>query len=290
MRKFKILLIILTIVLGGILFFWNDIIDFYSKFSLRLPQIEKEIFGLAQEAEKQISTPPPLKAKIEVPQAFLTQAGVIKWTNIQREKYGLPPLKESPELDASTAIKTEDMFQKQYFAHISSTGEGVEGLAKTVGYEFIAIGENLALGNFRDDETLVQAWMDSPGHRENILSSQYQEIGISVLKCSFEEKITWLAVQHFGLSSTACPQPEETIKMTIESNQKQIEELAEALERLQIEIKTIKPKRGEVYIQKIEKYNVLVDKYNNLVNETEKLVNQYNNQVKIFNECVSGVE
>jgi uncharacterized protein YkwD len=290
MRKFIILFLILLIFSGIFFFFQDDLLDFYQKIFSRLPEIEKGLTGLVKEVQRQISTPPPLRAEKEAAKAFLTKSGVIEWTNSQREKYGLPPLKESAELDASAAIKIEDMFQKQYFAHNSPTEEGVGDLAEHAGYEFIAIGENLALGNFENDEVLVQSWMDSPGHRENILSSKYQEIGVAVLKCNFEDKITWLAVQHFGLPFSACPQPDEATKTAIESNQKQIEELGVVLKELKAEIEAIKPKRGEFYIQKVEEYNTIVGQYNNLINKTEQLVNQYNNQVNLFNDCATGAE
>jgi len=288
--KKSILFLISLIILGGVLFFWNDILDFYSKLSLRLPQIEKEITNLIQEAGKQISTPPPLRAKKEVPEAFLTRAGVIEFTNIQREKYGLPPLKENLKLNASAEEKVKDMFENQYFSHFSPSGVGVEDLVKSAGYEFIAIGENLALGNFENDEVLVQGWMDSPGHRENILNDRYQEIGVAVLKGLFEGKSTWLAVQHFGLPLSACPQPNETLKTKITVNQNQIKELEKTLEILRVEIQTMRPKRGSAYIEKIEQYNNLVNQYNALIDETESLINQYNNQIKIFNDCATGVE
>jgi len=290
MRKFKILFLVFVIILGTVLFFRNDILDIYSKLFLKLPKIEKEIGSLIKEAEKEISLPPPLRAVEEVPEAFLTQAGVIQWTNLQREKYGLPPLKENTKLNVSAQLKIQDMFEKQYFSHYSPTGEGVGDLVEITGYEFIAIGENLALGNFQNDEVLVQGWMESPGHRANILNDRYQEIGVSVQKGLFEGKSTWLAVQHFGLPLTACPQPDEIIETKIEAKQTQIKELQKTLNTLQIEIRTMRPKRGTAYIQKIEEYNTLVSGYNALVDETKTLINQYNNQVKSFNQCVAGVE
>lgn len=289
MKKF-VPLIVLILIFVFILFFWDNILGFYLRLSLRLPQIEKEITGLIQETEKQISTPPPLRAKKETPKAFLTRDGVIRWTNIQREKYGLPPLKENLKLDTSAEKKVEDMFENQYFSHIAPSGIGVENLVKSVGYQFIAIGENLALGNFQSDEMLVEGWMESPGHRQNILNARYEEIGVAVKKGIFEGKPTWLAVQHFGLPLSACPQPDETLKTKIEENQNQIKELKNNLDLIKIEIETLKPKHSPVYFEKILQYNNLVDQYNALINETEDLINQYNNQVKIFNDCAAGIE
>jgi len=286
--KKLILFLILIIIFGGI-FFWSEILDFYLKLTLRLPQqLIEERVALIQEVEKQIATPPPLRAIEEAPEPFLTQAGVIKWTNLQREKYGLSSLKESPELNASAAIKAQDMLAKQYVSHLSPLGEGVADLVKRVGYQFIALGENLALGNFQDDEILVQGWMDSPGHRQNILSLQYQEIGAAVLRGEFEGKITWLAIQHFGLPLAACPQPLEAISAKIETNQAQLKELEITLRELQLEIRRLRPKWGPIYNQKVEQYNDLVSQYNELLARTEDLINQYNNQVILFNECVAG--
>ena len=288
MNKIKILIFFL-IILGGIFFFRDSLLDFYSKLSLKLPQIEEGITNfLKQQVEKQVLTPPPLRAPKEDPQSFLTRAGVIEWTNIQREKYGLPPLKENLKLDSSAELKIKDMFKNQYFSHDSPSGEGVGDLVAEVGYEFIAIGENLALGNFKNDEVLVQEWMQSIGHRENILNTKYQEIGVAVAKGIFEGESTWLAVQHFGLPLSACPQPEETVETKIKENQTQIEELQETLKLLEIEIRTAKPKRGAIFNQKVEQYNALVSQYNILIQETEILINQYNNQVRLFNECATS--
>jgi len=288
MKKFKAIVAISIIVLGLSFIFRNEVLDFYSKLTLRLPEIEKEITGfIKEEVEKEISIPPPLRAEKEYPEAFLTKEGVITLTNLQREKYGLPPLEENLQLNAGAAIKVTDMFENQYFAHTSPLGEGVGDLAKQVNYEFILIGENLALGNFQNDEVLVQAWMDSTGHRENILNSRYQEIGIAVQKGIFEGESTWLAVQHFGLPLSACPQLDETLKAEIWANENEISQLQKTLRSLQIEIKTMRPKRGIIYNQKIEQYNTFVSEYNALVKETETLIDEYNSQIRLFNECVT---
>lgn len=270
-------------------FFWQDLLDIYSELTLKLPEIEEKIpVPLTKEIEKKVFTPPPLEIVREEPEAFLTQRGVIEWTNIARERYGLPPLRENTKLNLSAKLKAEDMFEKQYFSHYSPEGIGVEDLVKSVEYEFIAIGENLALGNFLNDEALVEGWMESPGHRENILSANFQEIGVAVIKNEFEERITWIAVQHFGLPLSACEQPDQNLLVQIEENQEKIEDLKDTLEILKFQIKTIRPKRGTFYFQKIKEYNNLVLKYNNLVEETEILVDEYNDQVSLFNKCITG--
>lgn len=291
MKKIQILILILAVVSLGIFLFRSSILDFYSGLSVNLPEIKKRTADfLTEKIEKQVLTPPPLRAKEEVPKSYLTRAGVIQWTNSQREKYGLPSLKENPRLDVSAELKVQDMFKKQYFAHISPSGEGISNLAGIVGYEFVAIGENLALGNFENDKTLVQAWMDSPGHRRNILNPNYQEIGVAVQKGEFEGRTTWLAVQHFGRPLSACPSPDKILKSQIDANQTKISELQTTLTKLESEIRTMRLRRGSTFNQKIEEYNALVLQYNTLADQTKALINTYNNQVKLFNQCVAGTE
>lgn len=285
MKKLKIL--ILIILLGSGFLLRNKILDIYSNFSLKLPEIERKIGNYLQpKFEKEVFLPPPLKAEKEYPGAILTKDGIIKWTNLQREKYGLPPLKENNLLNASAAIKIEDMFENQYFDHYSPNGKGVEDLAKMVNYEFIVIGENLALGNFKNDEALVLAWMESPGHRENILNKKFQEIGVAVKRGIFEGKEVWLAVQHFGMPISACPKPEEELKEKIEENRLKIEELLRELKILEEEIKAKRRRLTPNYQSEIEQYNRLVKEYNTLVSKTQNLIDEYNLKVKAFNECV----
>lgn len=291
MKSVKLSLIIFVIFLAGIFLFWNDLADFYFKIFVRLPQIEKGLTNFfIEKIEKQIATPEPLRAAKEASESFLTKAGVIELTNVQREKYGLPKLKENAKLNLSAELKVQDMFWQQYFAHNSPLGVTVGDLVNKVNYQFVAIGENLALGNFQNDEDLVKSWMDSPGHRANILNNRYQEIGVMVLKGTFEGKSTWLAVQHFGLPLSVCPSPDETIKITIEADQNKIDEIFKELEALQTEIRVMRPKRGSVYQEKINQYNQLVAEYNLLVEQTKLIINEYNRQVRLCNECLTGTQ
>jgi len=261
----KILLLI--VILAAAFFYFNPL--------SQLSKIEKGVSNVVEDAKKIISTPPPLRYSEERAGSALTAEGVIEYTNIQRAKRGLALLKENRILDSSAQIKAKDMFARQYFEHQSPTGEGVSDLADRVGYDFIVLGENLALGNFKDDQALVQAWMDSPGHRENILNNSYGEIGVSVIKGTFEGKTTWIAVQHFGLPQSACPQIDETLKARVELNEKRLRELEGELNSLKNRIKNV----GQ--------YNELVREYNNLVSQNKLLVDEYNRQVRTFNECLA---
>lgn len=282
----KIALVILLSILTLLILLNKDKIDsFYIKFFGGLPEIERLVENKLQDIKKEVNTPPPLRAKKESPSAFLTISGVINFTNIQRVQNGLSPLTENSLLNLSAAKKAQDMFEKQYFEHNSPEGLSVGDLAEGVGYEYIVIGENLALGNFLNDADLVQAWMDSPGHRANILNGRYKEIGVAVIKGAYEGKNTWMAVQHFGRPLSDCPSPDNSIKQSIENNENRINQLQTELETKKKEIDEAKSR--EEHNQKAEEYNKLIEQYNNLVAETKSLIEQYNNQVKNFNQCAT---
>ena len=178
------------------------------------------------------------------------------------------------------------MFAKQYFEHISPQGLDVSDLAEDAGYKFIEIGENLALGNFLNDETLVQAWMDSPGHRENILNSNYKEIGVAVLKGTYQGKTTWMAVQHFGRPLSDCPQIDTTLKQKIKSSKVLLNQMNTELDAKRKELEQAGRSDPE-YNQKVEQYNKLAGEYNKLAEETKQLLEDYNSQINNFNKCVS---
>ncbi len=241
---------------------------------------------LSEEAGKEISILPPLRIFEQASLASLSSEGVFQWTNIHRQEAQLSSLQRNVLLDEIAARKIQDMFSRQYFEHVSPSGENISDGAEHAGYEFIAIGENLALGNYASDQALVQAWMDSPGHRENILGARYQEIGIALKQGLFEGKTTWLAVQVFALPLSACDVPSETVKHQIDFEKIQIEALAFQLEQMAAELEEQRPKFGPWYNKKVAEYNAKVEEYNSLVADVRIKINTYNMQVQEFNECV----
>ncbi len=290
-------IVVIALAALGIFFFREPILNYISfleeksslgEFVSELPKVrQSDLDTLVKRSENEIQAPPPLRAKVEAPQTFLTPAGVIEWTNIQRqENGGLSALAENSELNAAAMAKLKDMFQGQYFEHVSPSGVGPAEVAKDAGYEFIAAGENLALGNFQNDKVLVQAWMDSPGHRANILGERFTEIGVAVGKGTFESRSTWLAVQEFGLPLSACPAPSSILKSQIESYETQAKILSQSIDVKRVEIESTHPKRGPEYRMKIDEYNVLVNEYNTLVDQTKSLISRYNQEVNSFNVCL----
>jgi uncharacterized protein YkwD len=244
-------------------------------------KIEKEIVPPIPEVKREVIAPKPLvKVEKEKIEGFLTKEGIIEETNIQREKHGLLPLKENEILNSTAKMKLEDIIEKQYFSHYSPEGEGIGDLMGKTNYEYIVVGENLAMGNFENDKEVVEGWMQSPGHRENILNPRYQEIGVAVKEGIFQGKKVWIAVQHFGKPLSACKKPSEEMKSQIEKNIAQLKEMEEKLKSLKEEAEKTKDP------QKIQEYNLLVSDYNSLLKETLSMIEEYNFDVKKFNECI----
>jgi len=117
--------------------------------------------------------------------------------NKERMDAGLKPLKINDKLNQAAQQKAQDMINNDYFAHTSPSGTTPWYWFDRVGYKYVAAGENLAK-DFTDSKYLHQAWMKSLSHRNNILNSKYQEIGIAVIEGKINGKDTVLAVQLFG--------------------------------------------------------------------------------------------
>src|SRR3989344_6248437 len=104
---------------------------------------------------------------------------IVSQTNVAREANNIPPLKASTKLDIAAQEKLNDMLQDGYFAHISPDGTTPWFWIKNAAYQYIYAGENLAIG-FSDAKETVEAWMNSPSHKANLLNNKYEEIGVAV--------------------------------------------------------------------------------------------------------------
>lgn len=142
--------------------------------------------------------PSPLRVSLDQPAGILSIAGLLSATNQHRIRNNLPTLSLNPALTQAANYKLDDMLELQYFNHVSPSGQDLAAIVDSFHYEYLAIGANLALGNFTDNVGLIQAWMDSPGHRANILNPAYTNIGLAVKPGMFEGKPAWLAVQIFA--------------------------------------------------------------------------------------------
>lgn len=121
--------------------------------------------------------------KINIPtneQASVEQE-VVKLVNAERAKAGLPALKEDWELSRVAKYKSQDMHDKNYFDHTSPTYGSPFAMMKKFGITYKAAGENIAKGQKSASE-VVNAWMNSEGHRANILNKSYTHIGVGFVK------------------------------------------------------------------------------------------------------------
>lgn len=106
---------------------------------------------------------------------------VIRLVNAERTKRGLQPLKANWELSRVARYKSQDMINKGYFGHTSPTYGSPFKMMESFGIRFSAAGENIAYGQ-RTPQEVMNGWMNSPGHRSNILSPSYTEIGVGAAK------------------------------------------------------------------------------------------------------------
>ncbi|MCK5871705.1 MAG: CAP domain-containing protein [Methylococcales bacterium] len=101
---------------------------------------------------------------------------LLRLVNIEREKVGLSALSLSAKLGDAAQRHAQDMATNNYFSHTGLNGSTVSDRTKATGYESGFVGENIAAGRATPSETMQQ-WMNSQGHRENILKAGYKAIG-----------------------------------------------------------------------------------------------------------------
>jgi len=148
--------------------------------------------------------------------AEVLPAVLVDLANDDRSENQLASLTINPKLVAAAKLKAKDMADNEYFAHTSPVDPSKTPWywINQVGYSFTAAGENLAI-DFSDSGAVNQAWMESPGHRANLLNSKFTEIGIAIESGSFEGHPTTYVVQLFGkprVVAAAAPTPVVTPK------------------------------------------------------------------------------
>ncbi len=125
-------------------------------------------------------------------------------TNQKRQENGLPTLQFNQVLAQAAQAKAADMMAKNYWAHTAPDGTTPWNFFKQANYKYVYAGENLAR-DFSDSSGVVNAWMNSATHRDNILSSRYRDIGIAVVHGNFQGQPTTLVVQMFGAEISSVP-------------------------------------------------------------------------------------
>ena len=127
----------------------------------------------------------------------ITETNIISLTNQSRTDNGELSLAQNSELDKAAQAKADDMLARGYFAHVTPDGRTPWSFITAAGYNYLIAGENLAV-NFTEAEDVETAWMNSPGHRANILNKDFKEIGIGISQGVYEGHDAIFVVQEFG--------------------------------------------------------------------------------------------
>lgn len=127
----------------------------------------------------------------------VTQERLLAATNEQRQSEGLRSLTLDKRLNIAATLKAQDMLNDQYWSHEAPDGTTPWQWFQAAGYDYGYAGENLARG-FHTAGGVVTAWMNSPEHRQNIMNSDYQDVGFAVLPGMLNGEHTSVVVAMYG--------------------------------------------------------------------------------------------
>lgn len=127
----------------------------------------------------------------------VTPSALMDLTNDRRSEQGISELDSNKTLQQAAQKKADHMAENQYFAHDSPSGLTTWSWFRKVDYTYRKAGENLAV-NFSDNSQVVDYWMDSSSHRQNILEQDFTEIGVATAEGRYEGDDTVFVVQMFG--------------------------------------------------------------------------------------------
>ena len=168
-HKAKVLHPSSLIVLAALVLVFQSVIDY-------LPKIRPSILGYASNISIQ---------------------EVVNLTNQKRSEAGLSALSLNQTLSGAAYTKGRDMIDKDYWAHVAPDGTQPWKFFSQFGYKYRYAGENLAR-DFSNANDAVNAWMNSPTHKDNILNPKYKEIGIGITEGDLAGSDTTIIVQFFG--------------------------------------------------------------------------------------------
>jgi len=243
-------------------------------------------------------------------QEVLNRESIIDLTNKARGLNGLPALSENSLLDTIAEARARDMFEKQYFAHVSPTGDQASDIAQKIGYQYKIIAENIASGGFLTNQKVIDGWMQSPGHRKNMLSSEVKELGAAITKGTMSGQETWISVQIFGLQSPPvsqerCVAPSQGLANEIQGKMAEISNLDDGLKRFKQELdseytsietdrRLLSGRSQEQYDLsiRIKAYNEKINWHNQRVADVkakalvlQSMIKEYNEMLKTYNSC-----
>jgi uncharacterized protein YkwD len=223
----------------------------------------------------------PILGNLKTDNLILDKSQIIYWTNINRNNNGeLNALIDDQILDKIAEKRVDDMFAKSYFEHVSPSGDDASKEADSLNYTYIIIGENIALGNFNSSKSLVDAWMNSPGHRANILNKNYTNIGFATKTGTYNSQKVSISAQIFSKPLSGCTGPSNAIKNQLDLYNQTASNL-----KVKIDSSNLLKKNSS----ELSQYNSFINSYNNLVSEIKDLSLKYNQQVNIYNNCIKTI-
>jgi len=184
--KKRIILILIFVILFSTSVFAQSTYTVKSGDSMWKIAVKHQV-GLSEiiAANPQIKNPaliyPGQKLTIPTVTTTAQENEVVRLVNVERSRAGLQPLKINWELSRVARYKSADMANKGYFSHTSPTYGTPFQMMENFGLRFTAAGENIAYGQ-RTPAEVMRDWMNSPGHRSNIMSGSYNEIGVGLFK------------------------------------------------------------------------------------------------------------
>lgn len=161
----------------------------------------KQVTGLSLSAVDDILYPERLHNR--EPGKKLSAPDIERLINIVRKTNDLPLLNHDSDLTVSSTNKIANMVKEEYFGHKSPSGKMPWDFITDSGYTYDYVGENLATGNFANENEVVQAWLDSPAHRAILLDKKFCDIGVSTdLKELYYNRFNAdIVVMHVGVRS-----------------------------------------------------------------------------------------
>lgn len=117
--------------------------------------------------------------------------------NNYRSKLNLNPFKKNTQLKESASLKLKDMFDKQYWSHNNPEGKPPAFFVAQAKYNYSHLGENLAESYFNPKD-IIDAWIKSPSHNENLIRPDFDETGISSGCGLYMNNVTCLVVMHYA--------------------------------------------------------------------------------------------
>ena len=150
------------------------------KIAVKYQQGLSEIIAMNSHIKNPALIYPGDKLNIPDPSQYTSQEEeVLRLVNAERSKQGIKPLTMNWELSRVARLKSEDMAVKKYFDHQSPTYGSPFDMMKSFGIKYQTAGENIAMGQ-KTPAAVMNGWMNSSGHRANILNASYNQLGVGI--------------------------------------------------------------------------------------------------------------